>query len=454
MIPRRWLGDTMARRFGLTILLAIAATLLMNGLFVALAGVWGRPSFENSGLLDAGAATVRIIEAQRPESRPALAASAGTAAYRVTWSTEPPVDPSERLQTVYRPGIMAFRRLLDDPSRTILFFYIDMPEIRSSPRVEELLRSGMRHFISVQLTDGTWLTFAAAVRSWGISNLYRYVLVGIFAGLSTIILATFAAGATAAPVERLAAGVRRFGADPRAPAIPLQGSTELRETISAFNAMQAQIRRFVEDRTTMLAAISHDLRTPLTRMRLRGEFIDDPVQQRKLFQDVEEMQSMVNSALAFFRDDAAHEQVTRFDLAELLKTIVDNYGDQGIHVEYDGPAHARWTGRPGALRRVFVNLVENAVKHATAPNILLRMTECGAEVTILDHGPGIDDDKLEQVFLPFLRLSKARQPSTGGMGLGLTSARSIVRAHGGDLTLQNHVSGGLQALVILPSSAE
>ncbi|WP_338665365.1 ATP-binding protein [Pararoseomonas sp. SCSIO 73927] len=453
MRARRWLGDTMARRFGLTILLAIAATLLMNGIFVALAGVWARPSFDRSGLVDAGAATVRIIEAQPPGIRPALAASAGTADYSVAWSAEPPVEPSARLEGAYRAGTAAFRRVLGDPSRTLLFFHIDNPEVRASPRAEELLRGGMRLFMSVRLTDGSWLTFSAAQRSWGIAKPLRYVLIGLFAGLSTIILATAAACATAAPVERLAAGVRRFGADPRAPAIPLQGPAELRETISAFNDMQAQIRRFVEDRTTMLAAISHDLRTPLTRMRLRGEFIDDPVQQRKLFQDVEEMQGMVDSALAFFRDDAGYEEPTSFDLAELLKTVVDNYGDQGVEIGYEGPAHARWTGRPGALRRVFANLVENAIKHATAPRILLRMTERGAEVTVLDRGPGIDDDKLEQVFLPFRRLSKARQPSTGGMGLGLTSARSIVRAHGGDLTLRNHADGGLQALVVLPQAA-
>ena len=453
MNPRRWMRDTIANRFGITILLAILATLLMNGIFVGVAGVWGRPSFEKSGLLDAAAATVRIIEAQPQEAREAVAASAGTLAYDVTWHAVPPVEPSERLQTVYKAGGAAFRRVLGDPSRIVLFFRDEMPEVRSSQRVEELLRDGNRYFMSVRLSDGTWLTFATAERSWGISMPYRWILIAVFAVLSCIILATSAACAMASPIEKLAAGVRRFGADPRAPTIPLQGPKEMRETISAFNAMQARIRRFVEDRTTMLAAISHDLRTPLTRMRLRAELMEDPLQQRKLFQDVDEMQSMVESALAFFRDDAGHEEATSFDLAELLKTIADDYGDQGIEISYVGPDHARWAGRPGALRRVFVNLVENAIKHATSPTIALRMTEQGAEVTVRDRGPGIDDDKLEQVFLPFRRLSKARQPSTGGMGLGLTSARSIVRAHGGDITLQNQADGGLQALVVLPPSA-
>ncbi|WP_458098014.1 hypothetical protein [Roseomonas sp. WA12] len=266
--------DTIARRFGLTILLAIAVTILMNGIFVAVAGVWGRPSFEKSGMLDSAATALRIIEVQSPEARPSLAASAGTAAYDVTWDREPPVVPSERLQTNYRTGVAAFRGVLGDPSRTVLFFNGNMPEATSSPRMEEFLRRGMRLFMSVQLTDGTWLTFSASQRSWGISMPFRWLLIGLFAVISSVVLATAAACSMASPVERLVAGVRRFGSDPRAPTIDPQEPAELRETISAFNAMQAQIRRFVEDRTTMLAAISHDLRTPLTRMRLRGEFID------------------------------------------------------------------------------------------------------------------------------------------------------------------------------------
>lgn len=442
--------DTIANRFALTILLAILATLLMNGIFVSVAGVWGRPSFEKSGLLDAAAATVRIIEAQPPESRRVLAASAGTLAYDVTWYAVSPVEPSERLQTIYKAGSTAFRRVLGDPSRVVIFFNSELPEVRSSSRRDELLRDGDRYFMSVRLRDGSWLTFATAERSWGISMPYRWLLIGLFAVVSCAILATYAACSMASPVEKFAAGVRRFGADPRAPDIQLQGPKELRDMIGAFNAMQAQIRRFVEDRTIMLAAISHDMRTPLTRMRLRAELLEDSLQQRKLFQDVDEMQSMVDSALAFFRDDAGHEQPTQFDLAELLKTIVDDYGDHGTEIVYSGPDHARWTGRPHALRRVFVNLLDNAIKHAASPAVSLRISQHGAEVAVTDRGPGIDGDKLEQAFLPFRRLNKARQPSTGGMGLGLTSARSIVRGHGGDITLQNLACGGLEALVVLP----
>ncbi|RKK01185.1 HAMP domain-containing protein, partial [Pseudoroseomonas wenyumeiae] len=132
----------------------------------------------------------------------------------------------------------------------------------------------------------------------------------------------------ALPIEKLAAAARRFGTDPQAPPIPAAGPSELRDTIEAFNAMQARIGRFVQDRTVMLAAISHDLRTPLTRMRLLAEFVDEP-QQEKMFRYVDEMQEMIDSALAFFRDDASQEPFTRFDLPQLLNSIIDDYGDQG-----------------------------------------------------------------------------------------------------------------------------
>lgn len=450
MIARLWMRDTIARRFVLTIFLVLAATIAMNGLFVALSGVWGRPSFEKSGLPEAAAATVRIIEAQPPGQRAALASAAGTRLYDVAWHAAPLVEPGLAQQDSYIAGRDRLRALLEDPSRTILFLHSGHPAIEEGALATEFMRRGRLYFVSVGLQDGSWITFSAAERSWGIATPLRGVLIFLFAIASILGCSAAAACSLAAPVAQLAAAVRRFGVDPRAPDIPVAGPVEVRETIVAFNAMQGQIRRFVEDRTTMLAAISHDLRTPLTRMRLRAEFIGDPMQQQKLFRDVDEMRGMVDSALSFFRDDAGQEPATSFDLPELIKTIIDDYGDQGVRIGYTGPRHARWTGRPRALRRVFENLIENALKHATPPSIALRITEREAELTVRDRGPGVDPGKLEQVFLPFHRLSKARNPSTGGMGLGLTSARSIIRAHGGDLTLRNLATGGLEAIVVLP----
>lgn len=449
---RRWMGDTIARRFVLPILLAIGATLTLNVLFIDTAGVWGRPSLTESGLMHSAATVVRIIETQPEENRASIAEAVGTSEYRLQWYPGPdPVELSPRLRHNFPEGLTALQALFgDSPGRRIFFLDHDSLEIGTARFERDPAWEEQAYFMGIELADGSWLIFTVPEWRWGLAPVLRRWLMRFVAILSLLACSMLAARSLARPIERFAQAVQRFGADPRAPAIPLSGPQEMRKTIEAFNAMQERIGRFVQDRTAMLAAISHDLRTPLTRMRLRAELIDDPAQQRKLFRDVDEMQGMIDAALAFFRDDFAQEPATRFDLPELLKSLVDDYGDQGETVGYEGPDHASHPGRPHALRRVFANLVDNAIKYGTPPCITLRMAPGEAEVRVRDHGPGIADDALEEVFQPFHRLDASRNRGTGGVGLGLTSARSIVRAHGGDLTLRNHPEGGLEALVVLP----
>ncbi|MFT8614117.1 MAG: ATP-binding protein, partial [Gluconobacter oxydans] len=215
--------------------------------------------------------------------------------------------------------------------------------------------------------------------------------------------------------------------------------------------MQAQIQQFIEYRTTMLAAISHDLRTPLTRIRLRGEFIDCPEQQRNLFRDVDEMQAMIDGALSFFRNDASREDSIMFDLPGLLQTIANDYCDQGFAVEYHGPAKAGYVGQLYAMKRVLSNLVENAIKYATPPTITLETQADGSYmIFIRDNGPGIPENSLSEVFEPYFRLDKSRNRQTGGVGLGLTSAQTIVRSNGGDIAMVNRPEGGLEVRIHLP----
>lgn len=450
---RPWMGDTIARRVVFSIALAIAATLTLNAIVVDVAGVgtWGRASITETGMLHTVATVVRIVEAQPVENRAAIVEAVGGAEYRLQWYAGPdPIEITPRIQRNFREGLNALRRLLDEPERRIFFLDYDNPEIRTARFYRDPARDSRAYFMGIELTDGSWLLFTAPEWRWGLPPGWRFALKFLVGTIALAASAMLMARSLVRPIEQLALGVQRFGADQRAPPIPLAGPVELRKTIEAFNAMQERIGRFVEDRTAMLAAISHDLRTPLTRMRLRAELIDDPVQQRKLFRDVDEMQGMIDAALSFFRDDFAQEPATPFDLPELLKSIVDDYGDQGEAVDYEGPDHASHTGRPHALRRVFANLVDNAIKYGTPPSITLRMTAGEAEVTVRDRGQGIVEEKLEEVFQPFHRLESSRNRGTGGVGLGLTSARSIVRAHGGELTLRNHADSGLEALVVLP----
>ncbi|WP_338665279.1 HAMP domain-containing sensor histidine kinase [Pararoseomonas sp. SCSIO 73927] len=448
---RRWLDDTIARRFVLTILLAFGATLVINALFVNFAGVWGRPSLSEAGLLNSAATAVRILDSQPPESRPAIAAAASTADYRLSWyAGEAPLRLTERLRHNFDEALPSIQALLGDAARAIIFFSSDSPEMDEVRFAFEPAGNAEAFFMGVQLSDRSWAMFTVTEWRWGLPARARSVLDLSFALASVLLLAMVTARSLALPIERLAAAVRRFGTDPHAPPIRPVGPAELRDTIDAFNAMQDRTSRFVRDRTVMLAAISHDLRTPLTRMRLIAEFVEEP-QQDKLFRYVDEMQEMVDSALAFFRDDAGQEPFTLFDLPELLKSIIDDYGDQGVALLYEGPDQGTHHGRPHDLRRAFVNLIENAVKYATPPAVRLRMTSGRAEIVISDEGPGLPEEALEQAFAPYHRLETSRNRATGGVGLGLTAARSIVRAHGGEIRLLNRPSGGLEARIDLPT---
>jgi signal transduction histidine kinase len=223
----------------------------------------------------------------------------------------------------------------------------------------------------------------------------------------------------------------------------------------AFNTMASRIRRFVQDRTELLTAIGHDLRTPITRLKLRAEFVEDDEQRGKIMADLEELEAMVSATLAFGRDARTTEPVTSIDLAELLRTILDDAGDARPEVaeklSYQGPAHLTVQARSLALKRALVNLVANAVNYGGSARVRL-VPEDGRMVVmeIEDDGPGIAPAEIDRVFEPFHRGEPSRNRETGGVGLGLPIARNIMRAHGGDIVLANRPPGGIKATVTLP----
>ncbi|NUB17460.1 HAMP domain-containing protein [Azospirillum brasilense] len=253
-----------------------------------------------------------------------------------------------------------------------------------------------------------------------------------------------------APIARFADAAERLGVDGEAPPLPEAGPQELRAATRAFNRMQARLARFVADRTQMLAAMSPDLRTPLTRLRLRAELVEDPEMQRKMLADLDEMAAMINATLAFARDDAKHEPRGPLDLADLLQSLCDDRVDAGHAAAYEGPAHATVDGRPVALRRAFANLMDNAIAYGGGFTVRLRPVDGELRVEIEDGGPGIPEAEFEKVFAPFYRLERSRSRDTGGVGLGLATARTVVRGHGGDIALSNRPEGGLRVTVTLP----
>jgi signal transduction histidine kinase len=250
-----------------------------------------------------------------------------------------------------------------------------------------------------------------------------------------------------------AGAAERLGLDVDAPPLPEEGPREVRRASRAFNEMQGRLRSFVRDRTQMLAAISHDLRTPITRLRLRAEFMEDGEQKDRMLSDLDEIQAMIAATLDFARDDFAGEPRRALDLAVLLRDICDEFRDVGADVTWEGPAHATQVGAPAALKRAFSNLIGNAVNYGGGGAVRLTVEQDFCRILVEDRGPGLAEADLERVFEPFVRAEGSRSRETGGVGLGLAITRSIVRGHGGDVTLANRPEGGLRATVALPAAA-
>jgi len=245
----------------------------------------------------------------------------------------------------------------------------------------------------------------------------------------------------------------RLGRGEAVPPVPERGPADVRETTRAFNRMHGRLQRFVQDRTRMLAAISHDLRTPITSLRLRAEFIEDEEIRQKILETLDDMQRMTEATLAFAREEAAQEDTRPFDLAALIDSVCADLADIGQDVVFAGAARSHDLGRPSSLKRALRNLIENAVAYGRRARVALDAGEDEWRIVIDDDGPGIPAADFERVFAPFVRLEESRSRETGGIGLGMAIARSIVRGHGGDITLANRPDGGLRALIHLPRAA-
>ncbi len=461
MKPTAWLRDTIALRFAATVF-AVAIIAFSVGRLLTSFGDTAWRLLDEHDLRGETAGIIRAMDSAPPEARQALAAAAPFDPIRTeVYDAASPVAVALKEANDVDDGRGMMEYLLGDKYRRVVLFTHNS-RIAALPALHyDRARYPGALFLGAELTDGSWVVFSALNFSgmnpawglWGYGRRMRWLIVLLVLTTTTVVVSTIAARQLGRPVKRLADAVDRFGVDPRAPALPEAGPEELRQVIRTFNAMQAQIQRFVSHRTMMLAAISHDLRTPLTRMRLRGEFIADETEQARLFRDVDEMQTMVDGALAFFRDDAAEEAVTVFDLPGVLCTIANDYADQGVDVAYTGPSRAVYRGRPFALKRAFTNLIDNAVKYAAPPQIELSREERAFVVRVRDRGPGIPADALDRVFAPYSRLDKSRNRATGGVGLGLTVAQTIVRGHGGEIILKNRPGGGLEAQITLPVAA-
>lgn len=306
-----------------------------------------------------------------------------------------------------------------------------------------------RMSVAIELPDGYWLLASPGRPSprW-LQHLFKLsgmaLLIVAVAGLSMWTARSFLQ-----PLTKLSQAAERLGRE-REPT-PIEGMTipEYAAIAHKFNEMQVRLKRFVDDRTQQLAAISHDLRTPLTRMRLFAEYVDDAHRDR-LLAEIAQMETMISGCLAFAGEDASLEPHQSVDLASLLISLCDDIADGGGDALYDGPDHAYLPCQPIAMRRAFANLIDNGCRYGDRVRVSLQETEQALRVTVIDAGPGIPPEQYEHAFAPFRRLDDARARHAGGSGLGLSIARSVIRGHGGDIALAPGVQGGLQVRVELP----
>jgi hypothetical protein len=353
----------------------------------------------------------------------------------------------------------AARRDLPPPPPRLLRLFRPESLMQGPPRFRprEVI-AGMRGdalLVSLRLPDGEWLNLAVRMpqpRPW---HSETFLIAFALMTLVAFALIVWATRRLTRPVRELAEAADRLGRDVNSPPLPEDGPREVATAARAFNTMSQRIRRFVSDRTHMLAAISHDLRTPITRMRLRAEFMDDDELRAKMLADLAEMEAMVNASLAFARDDQAAEPSVPLDLVALARTVLDDASDAaGAEPDatgYSGPDRLTVRARPVALKRALANLVQNALLYGGTARIRIEPAGGSVRLAVEDDGPGIPEESLEAVFQPFRRLETSRNRETGGTGLGLPIARNILRGHGGDVVLVNRAGGGISAIVTLPA---
>jgi signal transduction histidine kinase len=452
---RRFIPDTVAGRTLLVLLVGLTVSHVLSMAFY----VSDRhTAFDLAGgehLAEEIVTIARLVESAPAEERAELVRLADHAALRVSRGAESGLvaDQGNGWQTdVLRRSFLQALSKLGKRDFVLRFGASQAPELPpgatdTRTRPDD---GGKLLQVSLQIADGTWLNFRATVEPaesiWSI----RFVLSMAVMIIAVVLSSSVVVYHLNRPLRVFARAARRLGRDVRSPPLPEVGPREVREAVEAFNEMQERIRRLLDDRTQMLTAISHDLRTPITLLRLRIEFVEDDEERVKILSTLDEMEAMVASILGFARDDAEREETRAVDFAALVRSICDDMADAGLSVDFDGPEKLTFACRVSALRRALTNIIDNAVKYGKRAHVRLMEESDAVGVVVEDEGPGIPEGEMERVFSPFYRVEESRSAETSGTGLGLTVARTIIVAHGGDVRLENREKGGVRVVVRLP----
>ncbi len=465
---------------GRSILVLFAAVLISNA--IGLAAYFGeRRSLQITARERAVAERVvdaaRLVEELPPAERPRLLRGLRGAGLRLQWAERPLVEDSDTGGARLTSLRSVFVEELDADPGAELRLRVGSPPF--PPDTSGLMTRGGQPpgwsgrgpahrglwpqdgdkgtievmYGGLRLADGSWLNFAAPLAPQAPVWTSSMLLLVAATSVAAAAVAAFGVWRASAPLSVFAAASERLGRDLDAPPLDERGPQEVVRAARAFNQMQAQLQRMVRQRTQMLGAMSHDLRTPLTRLRLRAELIDDPAQQEKTLTDLDQIERLIATSLEFARDAFTGEPPARLDLAALVRTISDEATDAGALVRYHGPERAAFTARQMGLRRAIANLIDNAARHGQEVDVALALRRDAAneraDIIVEDDGPGLPEGELVKVGEPFYRPDASRNRASGGAGLGLAIVRAVAAAHGGSLVLTNRPTGGLRATLSL-----
>jgi signal transduction histidine kinase len=361
-------------------------------------------------------------------------------------STDLPKNRADAVSSYEDPDIKI--KLTDHPtSKTVLNYIKDA-------QLDHLLRGNLSNFdFSIKIVKGQWLRVTSTIKQRFFYRELMLFCIEIFV-FGAIFISAWSIRRFTRPLKKFKSAADRLGVDLHSAPIDLYGPKVVRETARAMNQMQARIQDLIRDRTQMLAAISHDLRTPITRMKLRIQLLDNQKAEELCCRDLDEMNEMIRAVLDFSRQDANKADKTKIDLVSMLTTICDDHTDMGHQVSLALPDVTRIPvlARSMDLKRALDNIINNACRYGSYAKVGCILKGKKVLIAIADDGPGIPKDELHRVFEPFYRADKSRNRDTGGVGLGLAVTHEIIRAHAGEINLENIEPHGLKVTIRLPSS--
>lgn len=348
------------------------------------------------------------------------------------------ISQNESAAATWRPGYFRERRAARAEGRMV------------APEMPRFAAAGLFFLTQIRLLDGSWVQFNARVPQEAASLPWRLLTTLVVLLVAVSLLSLLAVRWVTRPLHVLASAADELGRDIHRPPLPENGPQEVRRAAHAFNSMQTRLVRYIDDRTRILAAMSHDLKTPITRLRLRAELLEDEDLRQRFEKDLLEMEAMVGETLDFMRGLDSREPLQPIDIMALLESLQADNEEMGRAVSIAGRTAAPFIGAPQLLKRCLSNLLDNALTYGKAARIGVEDRPTDLRIRIRDEGPGLPEAELEKVFEPFYRLETSRNRATGGTGLGLSIARNIAQALGGEVRLRNHPQGGLEALLSLP----